>query len=171
MMEQTRPKFFETLAIDEVKECFDIDCISDIPIQIVSTGLKDILVPIMDREKLLTMKPDFDKITNISRKYDTIGIHAFTFDTVHENSSALCRNFAPLYDVYEEAATGTSNCALACYLSKHKYIDSDKYIFEQGYNFPDPSEIYVSLVKKDQEIDKVFVGGNGYFCNIIELDI
>lgn len=28
----------------------------------------------------------------------------------------ICRNFAPLYDINEEAATGTSNGALACYL-------------------------------------------------------
>lgn len=172
MMEQTKPQFYETLSIDEVKECFDIDCIAEnMPIQIVSTGLKDILVPIVDKEKLLAMKPNFDKITDISKKYNTIGVHAFTFDTMQKNASALCRNFAPLYDVYEEAATGTSNCALACYLNEHKYIENNQYIFEQGYNFPEPSEIYVTLIKKDENIEKVFVGGCGYFCDSMEVEI
>lgn len=172
MMEQTKPKFYEILSVDEIKECFDIDCISrDMPIEIVSTGLKDILVPITDKEKLLTMKPNFESITNISKRYDTIGIHAFTLDVINQGNSALCRNFAPLYEVNEEAATGTSNCALACYLNKHKYINNGKYIFEQGYNFCDPSEIYVSLIKKDEEIEKIFAGGDGYFCSIAEIEI
>ena len=33
----------------------------------------------------------------------------------------ICRNFAPLYDIDEEAATGTSNGALACYLRHHQF--------------------------------------------------
>lgn len=172
MMEQNKPKFCEILSADEIKECFDIDCISrDMPIQIVSTGLKDILVPFIDKERLLSMKPNFENIINISKRYDTIGIHAFTLDVINKENSALCRNLAPLYDVYEEAATGTSNCALACYLNKHKYINNCKYIFEQGYNFCEPSEIYVSLIKKDAEIEKVFAGGNGYFCSTVDIEI
>lgn len=170
MMEQSKPKFYEIIKKEEISNCFDIECISeDIPIQIVSTGLKDILVPIINKEQLLKMNPNFDNITAISKKYDTIGIHAYTFDTMQNNSSALCRNFAPLYDVNEEAATGTSNCALACYLSKYDYIDSDNYIFEQGYNFDNPSEIYVKLVKNSNEIERVFVGGQGYFNTVIEI--
>ena len=42
------------------------------------------------------------------------GVHAFTLDKAGDADDALChaRNFAPLYDIDEEAATGTSNGAL-----------------------------------------------------------
>lgn len=41
-MEQKTPIFYEEISIEEIKDSFDIYCINkDIPIQIVSTGLKD----------------------------------------------------------------------------------------------------------------------------------
>ena len=36
------------------------------------------------------------------------------------------RNFAPLYDIDEEAATGTSNGALVYYLYRHGLVELDK---------------------------------------------
>ena len=63
------------------------------------------------------MKPDFEKITAVSKKYNVIGYHVFTLETKFD-STAHCRNFAPLYDIPEESATGTSYGALSCYLFK-----------------------------------------------------
>jgi len=171
MMEQNKPELYEMLSSDEIRACFDLDVLNNMPIQIVSTGLKDIIVPIQNKELLLSMKPNLQTIKNISRKYNTIGIHAFTFDTFNKESSALCRNFAPLYDVDEESATGTSNCALACYLNTYKYIEKENYIFEQGYNYENPSEIDVRIIKDKSIINKVLVGGQGYFDSINEIEI
>ena len=158
-MEQNKPQFYETLSKVDVAECFDIDVANDnLPIEIGSTGLRDIMLPIKSLETLEAMNPKFDEISSISRKFDTVGIHAFTFD----GERVVCRNFAPLYGVPEESATGTSNCVLASYLWKNNIVRKSEYIFEQGYALNSPSEIIVRLTTFDDNIRKVVVGGKGY---------
>ena len=159
LMQQNKPEFYETLSVMDVSKCFDIDVASDkLPIEIGSTGLRDIILPVKDLATLENMKPDFEEISNVSRKFDTIGIHAFTFD----GERIICRNFAPLYDVPEESATGTSNCVLASYLWKNKIVRKDEYIFEQGYLLNSPSEIIVRFTTNGDDINEVGVGGKGY---------
>ena len=116
------------------------------------------MLPIQNINTLLTMKPDFEEIKRISKKYNTIGIHAF----VIQGNKIICRNFAPLYDVPEESATGTANGALACYLYQNNVMKQTRYTFEQGYSLGEPSEIIVKLIVQDNAIEKVIVGGRGY---------
>lgn len=163
-MTQTNPEFSEILSPDEVSDCLNVksdDLILHLPPQIVSTGLRDIIVPVKKLKTLLSMKPNFDKISELSKKYDVTGIHAFSLETMF-NSTAHCRNFAPLYDIPEESATGTASGALASYLFKHKVINNENaknIVFEQGYVMNKPSEIFVSLDIEDDNIIIVNVGG------------
>ena len=168
LMEQSKPQYFEMLEKNEVVDCFNMDCISEIyPIQIVSTGLRDIILPIRDEEALHSMNPNFGSISELSRKYDVVGIHAFALS----GDRIICRNFAPLYDVPEESATGTANCALASYLYKHEIIRKSEYVIEQGHSLNSPSEIIVRLVESDGEISRVFVGGYGCFVKEMEMEV
>ena len=81
----------------------------------------------------------------------------------------ICRNFAPLYDIDEEAATGTSNGALACYLRHHQILQNQLH-FAQGYTLNAPSEVLVRLNTTPQKtIDQVLVGGRGYYVETKEL--
>lgn len=161
LMQQNNPQFGETLSESEIARCFDIEVAhQSLPIQIVSTGLRDIMLPVCDFATLETMNPKFDEITMLSEKYDTVGIHAF----VIEGERIICRNFAPRYDVPEESATGTSNCALACYLYHNNILRKKEYIFEQGFSLNSPSEINVSLETNGNDITKVTVSGSGYIA-------
>lgn len=167
MMEQNIPTFYEEIPLEEIKECFDIDCINkNIPIQIVSTGLKDILVPIKSINLLEKLKPNFDSIKRISKKYNVVGTHLYTLD----NDRIVCRNFAPLYEVDEESATGTSNCALAGFLYKKLDIKKNEYIIEQGYSLNLPSIIKVNIITdQNDNIVKIYVGGKSEFLFVKEL--
>ena len=167
MMEQNIPTFYEEIPLEEIKECFDIDCINkNIPIQIVSTGLKDILVPIKSINLLEKLKPNFDSIKRISKKYNVVGTHLYTLD----NDRIVCRNFAPLYEVDEESATGTSNCALAGFLYKKLDIKKNEYIIEQGYSLNLPSIIKVNIITDHSDnIVKIYVGGKSEFLFVKEL--
>ena len=75
--------------------------------------------------------------------------------------TAICRNFAPLYGIDEESATGTSNCALACYLYQYGLRQS-RYVFEQGHNLNSISRIYVHVEGDSHAVSGVRVGGYGY---------
>ncbi|MDC7953634.1 PhzF family phenazine biosynthesis protein [Liquorilactobacillus mali] len=161
-MEQNAPNFFNVLSLDSFTDCLDTNSIDDkLPIQIVSTGLKDILLPIKSSKELQQLDPNFRVMTELSKKQKVIGVHAFALEDRENTITAICRNFAPLYNIDEESTTGTSNCALACYL--FKYVEKkSQYIFEQGYNLNNPSRIVVNLTTHDGIIDTVFVGGYGY---------
>lgn len=173
-MEQNNPAFYDVMEKEELAGCFDM-AVPDtgLSAQIVSTGLKDILTPVSTREKLDALNPDFDAIAATSRKYDVIGIHVFAltdaarltssgflFEADDENGlTAYCRNFAPLYGINEEAATGTSNCALACYLFKNGFRQK-RYVFEQGHKLNSISRITVLLDSEGEDITRVRVGGH-----------
>ena len=168
LMEQSKPQYFDILEKNEIVDCFDMDCISEIyPIQIVSTGLRDVILPIRDEEALHSMNPNFESISELSRKYEVVGIHAFALS----GDRIICRNFAPLYDVPEESATGTANCALASYLYKHEIVRKNEYVMEQGYTLNSPSEIIVKLDESDGEVSSVFVGGYGCFVKEMEMEV
>ncbi len=166
-MEQKKPKFFDIIDKGEISDSLNSEnsIFSSLPIQVVSTGLKDILIPIKSKDILLKIKPDFKKVKKISKKYGVIGYHLFTLDT---KASAHCRNLAPLYGINEESATGTSNGALSCYLWKYKSKKA-YYVFEQGYSMDKPSEILAKLVIQNKIISEVWVGGIGK--NIREMEL
>jgi PhzF family phenazine biosynthesis protein len=171
-MNQNLPEFFQKLEKKEIAESLNIseDIISsDYPIQIVSTGLRDVLIPIKSLSELLSIKPDFNKVKEISKKYDIIAYHLFSLETKF-GSAAHCRNLAPLYGIPEESATGTSNGALACYLYKYDLlINTENLVFEQGYSMNKPSEIIVYLKTDESNFLQVKVGGSA--SNIQEREI
>lgn len=163
-MNQTRPKYYTILSKKEIAESLNIrteTILDELPIQIVSTGLRDILIPIRNLSDLKKIKPNFKEVAKISKKYDVIGYHLFTFDTKNK-ATAHCRNLVPLYDVPEEPATGTSNGALSCYLFKHNKItnkEAKNLVYEQGYFMKKPSKILASINVKHNKILEIKVGG------------
>ncbi len=175
-MTQILPEFSEIIPANEAAKCFGLnecDLDPNFPVQVVSTGLRDIILPVKNLETLLTMKPNFTKIIELSKKYNSVGIHAFTLETKF-GAAAHCRNFAPLYDIPEESATGTASGALASYLFNHGTIEvssAKNIIFEQGYSMDKPSEILVHLEIKDNEIASVNVGGIALLAGSKVLDI
>jgi PhzF family phenazine biosynthesis protein len=163
-MEQTLPVFGNAVDRAEVAGSLGLELRSlapDLPVQIVSTGLQDIIVPVISLSALSGLVPDFDKIAEISKKYGVVGYHVFTLETQH-GSTAHCRNLAPLYGIPEEAATGTSSGALACYLFRHGMIAGERpqrLVFEQGTIMGRPSEILARLDIRGGAIAGVHVGG------------
>ena len=175
-MTQKLPEFFDVIEKEEILPCFGLkesELAKDLPIQVVSTGLRDILLSVRSLDVLFNLKPDFSEIAFLSKKYDTVGIHVFTEQTKY-GGTAHCRNFAPLYDIDEEAATGTSNGALGCYLYRYNHItqsQAQSLVFEQGYSMKKPSEIRVCLDFEENKINRVCVGGRAVYSGVIKADI
>lgn len=161
-MEQIPPFFGSTVSRSELAACFiGLEFAYDLEPRIVSTGLREIFIPVKSREALFQLQPDFDKIIDLCRKYDTIGMHVFALDV---EADAYSRNFCPLVGVNEESATGTSNGALGCYLFAY-HEPKRQYVLRQGYNMGLPSEIITRLEISDQKITGVWVGGTARIIN------
>lgn len=165
-MQQSAPVFAETYQSADFAPCLPVDVARhDLPIQTVSTGLRDIMYPVVSVETLAQLRPDFEAMARLNRSQDVVSIHAFALDQ-EGKITAVCRNFAPAYDIPEESATGTANCALACYLNRY-HKSQTHYVFEQGYEMGKPSRIEVLL----EEPDKPFVGGLGTLIKQQELEV
>src|SRR3989338_127083 len=175
-MSQNAPEYFEELDKTEIADSLNIPpeyLDNELPIQIVSTGARDIFIPIKSLHYLSEIKPDMEKIANICKKHTAISYHIFTLDLL-QKSTAHCRNFAPLYGIPEDSATGISTGALACYLFKHGKIENSqlsKLVFEQGESMGKPSEILVKLVVSDEEIKEVKVGGKAIISKELEIEV
>ena len=92
----------------------------DLPVEIISTGLPDIIMPVGSLEDLNALSPDMEALTELSRSHDVVGVHAVAL--TDDGYTGHVRNFAPLYEIPEEAATGTANAALTHYLQRHGII-------------------------------------------------
>ncbi|MDA3931390.1 MAG: PhzF family phenazine biosynthesis protein [Tenericutes bacterium] len=158
-MEQSKPVFDIVIPHEELIDCFKhLEFHPHLKPQILSTGLREIFLPLKNTSSLDKMKPNYKKIIEISRKYHVIGIHAFSLD---ETIDAYGRNFAPIIGINEESATGTSNGALGCYLYKH-LVKKKEFLFRQGYQMNQPSEIITHIHAFADEIKAIWVGGNAY---------
>ena len=136
--------------------------------QAVSTGLLDILLPVKDRAALDGAVQDEAEVTRISREYGVVGVHMFCPER-EGNITARCRNFAPLYAIPEEAATGTSNGALTYYLYRRGLIVvGGENRFLQGEAMGKPSEILSRLTDGPEGV-KVRIGGRAVLTLRCEL--
>ncbi len=127
--------------------------------QLISTGLPDIMMPVKTREELEKIEPDMKALSKLSADYEVTGVHAFTLDA-EEGATAHARNFAPLYDIDEEAATGTSSGALTYYFYLNNIIgDKAECKLIQGEKMERPSIILTSLNADDKGC-AIKVGGS-----------
>ena len=148
-----------------------IDQLADRPegleAQAVSTGLLDILLPVRDLAALERAEQNEGEVTRLSERYGVVGVHMFCPST--PDAAAHCRNFAPLYAIPEEAATGTSNGALTYYLySRGLTAAGAENRFVQGEKMGKPSEILSRLTDGGDGV-KVQVGGRAVLALRCEL--
>lgn len=173
-MEMAPPKVLRTLERCEVDELYSAYGLSysDKPEgmepKIVSTGLADIMMPVNDHDTLMRAVQNEQVVTEISRHYDCTGVHMFCLG---DTCTAYCSNYAPLYDIPEECATGTSNGALTYYLSQYGVVkEGEENVFVQGEHMNRPSEIRSRLTVKDGE-PMVLIGGRAVMSLACDLKI
>ena len=116
----------------------------DMPIEIVSTGLPDIMMPVATVEDLNALAPDMDALSDLSRELGVTGVHAFALSA--DGYTAHVRNFGPLYGINEESATGTANAALTHYLYRRGLVTAPATSrFLQGEAMGRPSVVATML--------------------------
>ena len=140
---------------------------ADLPPEIVSTGLADIMMPVRDHETLLQAVQNERTVTELSRRFDVTGVHMFCLG----EEAVYCSNFAPLYDIPEECATGTSNGALTYYLYERSLVEPEREnLFLQGEHMERPSRILSRLTVQDGAV-RVRIGGQAVMSLAGEMDL
>lgn len=156
MMQMAKPRIVATLT--ETEEIYRALGMKDyhptMPVQIVYAGLPDIMIPLPSLDILKSLLPNMDAIAAITKKYDSVSFHVFAFG--NDGYTAHVRDFAPLYDISEESATGTANASLTYYLQQCGCLSKEaECSFIQGEAMGRPS-VVVTRIQADGNI---FVGG------------
>ena len=169
-MDMAKPELFETLDERQSDELYGSFAVSSegqgfvsgsteylLP-RIAYSGLKDIMLPVKNEEELSKLSPDFSLISEISKRYSVVGVHAFSVN--NSDGFIHARNFAPLVGIDEEAATGTSNGALTFYLHQNGIIkESSLNTIIQGEKMNRPSKIFTTIHTEKDSVN-IRVGGS-----------
>ena len=132
------------------------------PMQIVSTGLPALLVPIISLKALESIVINTNRLSHVLASLGTDMIYAFTDETIHPKATIHSRAFAPRLGIAEDPATGSAAGAMGAYIYKNNIASGEelKNIFiEQGYKMGRPSSLYVEINQEADEIKSIRVGG------------
>lgn len=156
MMQMAMPHIVAT--IDATEEIYKALGISNycpkLPVQIASAGLPDLMIPLPDVAVLQSLNPDMEAITAITKRYEAVSFHVYAFG--NDGYTAHVRDFAPLFGVPEESATGTANAALTYYLQQCGCLGAEaECTFLQGEAMGRPSVVATKI----QADGKIYVGG------------
>ena len=123
-------------------------------VQIVYAGLPDIMIPLPDVVTLQALQPDMQAVSDLTKRHEAVSFHVFAFS--NDGYTAHVRDFAPLYDIPEESATGTANASLTFYLQQCGCLGKEaECSFIQGEAMGRPS-VVATRIQADWS---VFVGG------------
>ncbi len=171
VMSQPKPEFLDPIdVVDEIHLVggtlgLPKHVIADTkwPLQVVSTGLPVLIVPVRTLTAVRSIQPDASAITKVCERFGANGIMVFTTVTVESFASVHARMFAPKIGILEDPATGSAGGALGAYLAQHGIVEvgpTTEVLIEQGYEIDRPSRILVQVESDDDVIQAVKVGGH-----------
>jgi trans-2,3-dihydro-3-hydroxyanthranilate isomerase len=167
---------FETLnEVDDLHDQAEIaralgrpqeDLDESLPIQVISTGLSTLAVPIRSLADLRNCHVNAALLAEIYTRLGATGCYAFTRETIEiGNARAHARLFAPADNISEDPATGSAAGALGAYLVHHGAMTSESregkynFVIEQGDFIHRPSRINLEVKGDTRVVEAVRVGG------------
>jgi trans-2,3-dihydro-3-hydroxyanthranilate isomerase len=138
----------------------------ELPIQIISTGMSFLAVPVRALADLQRCKVNSTLLTEVYQRSGSTGCLAFSRETIEiGDARAHARMFAPGDNIPEDPATGSACGALGGYLVHHDVARVEavdhvySFIIEQGDFIHRPSRIGLEVTGGPSRVEQVRVGG------------
>ena len=142
----------------------DLD--ESLPLQIITTGLSCLAIPIRSLADLSRCKVNAGLLAEIYTRLGATGCLVFTRETIEiGDARAHARFFAPADNIPEDPATGSACGALGAYLVHHGASGVEaqdgkfRFVIEQGDFIHRPSRISLEVKGKQGVVEEVRVGG------------
>jgi trans-2,3-dihydro-3-hydroxyanthranilate isomerase len=142
----------------------DLD--ESLPLQIISTGMSFLAVPVRALADLGHCKINSTLLTEVYQRAAATGCLAFSRETIEIGAArAHARMFAPGDNIPEDPATGSACGALGGYLVHHGAVGVDpvdgiyRFMIEQGDFIKRPSRIGLEVKGESGRVEEVRVGG------------
>jgi trans-2,3-dihydro-3-hydroxyanthranilate isomerase len=117
------------------------DFASDLPLEFVSTGISNMIVPVKNRSTLAKIHMNMRALAQLISRHATM---AYCF-TPGARGKAFARGMLP-WGLLEDAATGSAGGSLGAYLVKHGRLGAGETLrITQGVEMGRPSEIHVEV--------------------------
>jgi len=160
-MEMLPASFGEELAVEAIapvlglaRTVFD----PQKPIQIVSTGLPFVIVPLMHLDAVKQASVNLINYNRLISEIPAKAFFIFSPQTYNRDNHYNGRVFGHYYGVPEDTASGSANGSLAAWLLKHGSQETVDVKVEQGYEIDRPSILHIQAKYADDAY-QVKVGG------------
>lgn len=161
-MSQKTPQFLRSYTAEEIAPLFGLsaaDILSDYPIQTVSTGTPQLMIPLRSQEALRRARPNLAAYGDFLAQVDFFSPHLFCLQGATADGRTFARHFGLPPDTFEDPFTGSATGGMAAYLWHYRLIQEPSFIAEQGHWMGRPGQAYVTVVGSPDEITTVQVGG------------
>jgi trans-2,3-dihydro-3-hydroxyanthranilate isomerase len=162
-MTQNQPEFGAKVEIDRIPAILQInreDINTELPIQVVSTGLPSVIVHLNSLDAISRCKINHRAYAELLKDMGDVNLLVFTTETASPENDLNVRLFMPIPGYLEDPATGSANGNLAGYLLEHNFFNSNEinYRVEQGAFIGRPSLLKINAKKTDNHY-LIQVGG------------
>lgn len=162
-MSQCKPQFLTTYAPEHIMPLFGLgedDACEDRPIQTVSTGTSQLMVPLRTLEALRRARVDIRAYDKFRAQADFFSPHLFCVQGVTPAGRTFARHFGTPPDTPEDPFTGSATGGMAAYLWRYGLIDEPQFVAEQGHWMDRPGQAHVEVLGPRDDIETVRVGGS-----------
>ncbi len=133
------------------------------PMQFISTGFPYLIVPITSLAIIQKIRLNTELLLDTLKDFPAQDLVVLSPETIHNDSHAHVRMFAPSAGVFEDPATGSAAGPIAAYLEANKVlsdqIKGSKIILEQGYELNRPSKLIAECQFQNSDFAEIIVGG------------
>lgn len=142
------------------------------PIQVLSSGLPFLFVPLKSLEAVREIRLRLDKWSERLAGTNAQNVFVATTETVRQDSTVHSRMFAPALGISEDPATGSASGPLGAYLLRYGLASSGDMVSEQGFEMGRPSFIHIEVKRNGDEFTDVAIGGRCAYigCGALVID-
>ena len=162
VMTQAKPEFGKELERDPVAEALGIsrdDLLADAPLQVVSTGTPQVMVPVKSIEVLQRLRPNLQRLADLEQAGGYFSMHVFALEAFEPGNVAHSRHFAATAGIGEDPVTGSATGGMAAYLWKYGLVRQSRYRVEQGHIMGRPGYVDVEVDAEGDEPTAVRIAG------------
>ena len=163
VMSQNKPQFLNQHDPTEVMPLFGLepgDALPGAPIQTVSTGTPQLMLPVRDLDTLRRVCLDIAAYERYRAESDFFSPHLFCTQGISQRGATFARHFGTPPDLMEDPFTGSATGGMAAYLWRYGLIDQPVFTAEQGHWMGRPGQASVEVVGPPEKIETVKVGGS-----------
>lgn len=162
VMTQLAPRYLATYDAEAIMPVFGLtadDALPGFPLQTVSTGTPQLMIPVKNVDVLRRIQLDIPAYTALRAAGDFFSTHLFCMGGLTAAGDTFARHFVTPPDLIEDPFTGSATGGMGAYVWHYGLISKPRFTAEQGHWMNRPGQAAVEVLGPADAITGVRVGG------------